>query len=296
VPVGKTKVCVVAFVAALFGPTIAGAEALNKEPADPISKFFRSLISPHPAKPATSRRRVTTHHKPRVHRPKYAAKAPVEPKTALPAEDQKIGLPGDDVTRVLTLRPKIAASPEATHSVLMLTRNSFGPDIAFGGHVKTVQQLRTGSRPNPWECAWIVWHYQDSEHFYYLAIKPNGWEIGKRDPAYPGGQRFLASGSRGFPIGLWHQFLVTQNAETITVQVNGVNIASHQDSERPYTSGALGFYAEDAEVQIDDIVAPFVEKFATYDRQVITKDGHTMQNWVLPFLGYGYASIDDRKK
>jgi len=43
--------------------------------------------------------------------------------------------------------------------------------------------------------AWVVFRYIDDDHFYHLALKPSGWELGKTDPSYPGGQRFLTTGT-----------------------------------------------------------------------------------------------------
>jgi hypothetical protein len=60
--------------------------------------------------------------------------------------------------------------------------------------VRTVQQLRAGTPPNPWETAWIVWHATDDRHLSYLMLEPNGWELGQaRARLAGGGQRFLAS-------------------------------------------------------------------------------------------------------
>jgi hypothetical protein len=202
----------------------------------------------------------------------------------------------EEMTRVLVLSPKAAASADATHSALLVSRRSYSRYITFAGRVQTVRQLRTGSAPNPWECAWIVWHYQDQQHFYYLAIKPTGWEIGKRDPEYPGGQRFLASGSRRFPVATWHDFGISQNDGTMRVRMNGVHLASYTDSERPYTGGKLGVYAEDSEIEIDDITAPFDDDFEDYRLQTNKRDGVAMRNWIVPFLGFGHAAIADRKK
>ena len=73
------------------------------------------------------------------------------------------------------------------------------------------------SKPNPWEVGWLLWCFSpDPTHpydpsptsnsnfrFYALCLKPNGWEVSKQDPAYPGGQRFLKSNAdtdpRKFP-------------------------------------------------------------------------------------------------
>ena len=201
------------------------------------------------------------------------------------------------LSRVLVLSPQAAESADITHSALVLTRKRYAGSLSFAGRLQTVRQLRTGSAPNPWECGWIVWNYQDADHFYYLAVKPNGWELGKRDPAYPGGQRFLASGHTEYPIGSWHRFAVSQDAARMTVHIDGARVAAFTDAERPYTSGALGFYAEDAEIEIDGITAPFAENFNAYPpRTIIKADGAVMRNWVAPFLGYGFLAIDDRKR
>jgi Domain of Unknown Function (DUF1080) len=168
--------------------------------------------------------------------------------------------------------------------------------VSFAGRVQTVRQLRTGSSPNPWECAWIVWSYQDDAHFYYLALKPTGWELGKRDPDYPGGQRFLASGSRKFPVGAWHTFIIRQAGATIDARANGEHVVSFTDAERPYAGGRLGIYAEDSEVQVDDITMPFTDDFGRYRLQTNTQDGSVLKNWITPFLGFGYAAIVKRRK
>lgn len=204
--------------------------------------------------------------------------------------------PGGDLTRVLVLSPKSAENADSTHAALLISKASYSGRVSFGGRVKTVRQLRVGSPPNPWECAWLVWNYRDDEHFYYVAIKPTGWELGKRDPAYPGGQRFLASGEAGFAIGTWHRFMIVQENDAITVQMNGTEIVSYTDTERPYTDGRLGLYSEDAKVMLDDVTAPFADDFENYQLLTNTVDGIAMSNWLIPFLGHGYVAIaDDRR-
>src|SRR5262245_54436278 len=106
-------------------------------------------------------------------------------------------------TRVLVLSPKIATRPNETHAALGLSKTSFSGEIKFRGRVQTARQLRTGSPPNPWECAWIVWNYQ-AHRFYYLALKTNGWEIGKFDQLFHRKQKFLKTGTTPFEVGTWH--------------------------------------------------------------------------------------------
>ena len=157
-----------------------------------------------------------------------------------------------DGPNVLTQRPMESTTASETHAGLVTSVASYG-DLDFTVRGRTVQQLRRPS-PNPWEVAWVMWHYTDDQHFYYLNLKPNGWELGKGDPAYPGAQRFLATGSSPtFAVGPWHTFRVRQVGNTITVWGDGVQLASVTDNERPYLSGAVGLYNEDAEDHFDDV-------------------------------------------
>jgi hypothetical protein len=217
----------------------------------------------------------------------------------VPADAREDGIPlprPEAVTRLLVLSPGVADTPDTTHSALAITRESYSGRISFAGRVQTVKQLRVGSLPNPWECAWLVWNYQDDQHFYYVALKPTGWEVGKRDPAYPGGQRFLASGDDGFAIGAWHHFRIVQADGSFTIRLNSIEIASFTDGERPYTSGKLGLYTEDAEVQLDGITAPFMEDFGNDQPVTSSTDGFVLSNWVAPFLGHGYVAVVDGKR
>src|SRR5262245_11916881 len=97
----------------------------------------------------------------------------------------------------VSMAPRASVRQDETHASLAISTRSFkGVDLQM--RVKTHKQLRT-PKPNAWEVAWVLWRYRDDTHFYYLALKPNGWELGKEDPAYPGaqpgedGQRYLAT-------------------------------------------------------------------------------------------------------
>jgi hypothetical protein len=147
----------------------------------------------------------------------------------------------------LRLRPGAAASPGQTHSALVTSTKTFG-DVDATYTYRTESQLRTGSAPNPWEVGWVLWHYTDNTHFYYVLLKPNGWELGKEDPAYPGAQRFLATGSQSFPAGHSYTIHVQQVGNRIDVTVDGASLVSFTDNERPYTKGSIGLYDEDSSV------------------------------------------------
>lgn len=102
---------------------------------------------------------------------------------------------------MLILRPQPSAQPAETHASLALGPETTG-DVAVQVDMATTRHLRTGSAPNPWEVGWLLWRITDPQHFYYFIPKPNGWELGKADPAYAGGQRFLATGDwPQFPLG-----------------------------------------------------------------------------------------------
>ena len=85
-------------------------------------------------------------------------------------------------------------------------------------------------------------------------MKPNGWEVGKADPAYPGAQRFLATGSsKKFLVGTWSSVKVRHVGATMTVWADGQQLTEFTDTERPYTSGSVGFYNEDAKTYFDNV-------------------------------------------
>lgn len=159
----------------------------------------------------------------------------------------------------LRLSPKAATSPDLTHAALVTTSTpATSACVSVSAAMKTVKQLRKNSPANPWEVPWLLTNYHDPEHFYYLILKPNGYELGKRDPAYPGGQRFLATGdSITTPIGTTRTPTITSKVsatETVlTVTVAGVQIATFTDVERPYPNRHTGVYTEDAAVTFDNV-------------------------------------------
>ncbi|MDQ4143092.1 MAG: DUF1080 domain-containing protein [Actinomycetota bacterium] len=155
-------------------------------------------------------------------------------------------------SKVLMLRPQASDRVDETHAALVTSERSFS-GMKLSMRAKTVKQLRSTS-PNPWESAWVIWNYKDNTHFYYLALKPNGWEVGKADPNYRGAQRFLATGSNmKFPIGTWADVDVQQVGNTMSVWANGKLLTKFTDNERPYTSGNVGVYNEDAKTYFDNI-------------------------------------------
>lgn len=152
---------------------------------------------------------------------------------------------GTGGTDHFTLRPAAPKSASSTHAALVLSRRSWR-DFTFETRLRTYLQLRK-PHPNDWEVGWILWHYTDDQHFYYVILKPGGWELGKEDPRYPGHQRFLTDGTRPvFPLGQWYTVRVRQSGDVISVSVNGRRLVRFADTQDPYRSGHLGLYSEDA--------------------------------------------------
>lgn len=166
---------------------------------------------------------------------------------------------GPERPRAIRLAPAAATSENQTHAALVVSRRTVTKRcVNVSSRLVTRAQLRTGSNPNPWESGWLVWDYTDNDHFSYLALKTNGWELGKRDPAYPGGQRFLATGANpATAVGKWRTTRIKRVASadgtkaTLHVFISGRKVARFVDTERPYRAGKIGMYTEDAIVDFD---------------------------------------------
>lgn len=162
--------------------------------------------------------------------------------------------------QALYLAPMAVSDANATSAALAVSTQDFtAGNLQVSSRMTTTQQLRQNSAANAWEVPWLVWDYSDNEHFYYAVAKPNGWELGKRDPAYPGGQRFLATGSNpAVSVGQAADLNVVRQAgngvSTMTLTINNSVVAQFNDRERPYTSGNVGAYTEDAAVVFANVV------------------------------------------
>lgn len=156
----------------------------------------------------------------------------------------------------------LASSRPSKPMALLLTGPRFAAPLVLRARLQT--ESRVG--PGPWKAAWLVWGYADERHFYYFIPKPNGWELGKRDPAYPGGQRFLASGrSPAVPLGRWALVEIRQDEEhVISVRLDGRPIASVRDRERPYPAGRVALYVEGAHAHFADVFAGRLARATKY--------------------------------
>jgi hypothetical protein len=167
----------------------------------------------------------------------------------------KILNPGGPEGRVLDQQPAdVDVTGQPTHASLVTSTQSFGSSIDATFRVKTLAQLRNVN-PNPWEVAWVVTDFTDNDHFYYFTCKPNGVELGKRDPAYPGGQRFLyTAASPTCQVGnSWQNLRVVRSGNVIKAYRGTTLVTSFTDNETPYTGGKVGLYNEDARTQVASV-------------------------------------------
>ena len=183
----------------------------------------------------------------------------------------RVGLSGDGN---LSMAPQPATAPDRTHAALVTSTQVFNGDIEVVVRARTEQQLRIASPPNPWEVAWLAWHYRHDHRFYYAMLRPSGWELGKVDNTridptgpeclwpeyenckYPGAQRFLATGTDPtFALGEWHEFRVVQSGSEIVLWGDGRQLTRYVDTEDPYLDGSIGLYTEDAAVSFDRVTA-----------------------------------------
>jgi len=155
---------------------------------------------------------------------------------------------------VMHLRPKESIGAEETHAALA-TGPSYSGDLDLMCTAKTICQLRKKNPGKNWEVGWVVWNFTDLHHFYYFALKPKGWELGKRDRRYRGCQRFLATGyAPSNRLGKSNRYVIRQRGNTISVAVDGKQVARFTDNERPYLKGKIGAYCEDAEVTFSEVM------------------------------------------
>ena len=155
--------------------------------------------------------------------------------------------------QALQLQPKAHNGPTDTSSTMVVSTVTVGDEFTYSGTISTPEQLRQGATPNAWETGWLVWNFKDNDHYYYLVLRANGWELGKRDPAYKGGQRFMATGSESWPLADAKKFTIAKKGNTVEISINGKVLTTFIDDENPYSGGAVGIYSEDARVIADDI-------------------------------------------
>jgi hypothetical protein len=166
---------------------------------------------------------------------------------------------GTGTNKVFFERPATSTSPSQTHSTLVTSTQKWG-NFDLDIDVKTVQQLRQNSSPNPWEVAWIFFRQSDTFHYYAFLVKPNGIEFDKKDcntcTDHVQGQQFLVTASSPtLKIGGWSHWKITAIGNHITISVDGNKVIDYVDQtmSQQLSSGAIAMYTEDANVKFDNV-------------------------------------------
>ena len=156
-------------------------------------------------------------------------------------------------------KPKASVFPSETHAALTLTAQEY-EDVDIYLKVRTVQQLRQNSPPNPWEVAWVMWRYQDDWHHYYFIFKPNGIELGKKqNDERVEEQIFLFTANEPQLAvnrwNIWNIRMVDNHIEVwLKVGLSWKNVVDYYDRNNPIEGpGRVGLYNEDAHVQFDNV-------------------------------------------
>ena len=103
-----------------------------------------------------------------------------------------------------------------------------------------------------------MFDYVDADHCTYLVLKPNGWELGRRDPTGNGGQLFIATdGWVNTPPDLssFRTVNIERRGDTLLVGVPSMALNISRIVPFTFKDGTTGagcftaFYTEDAAVE-----------------------------------------------
>jgi len=164
----------------------------------------------------------------------------------------------DDVN-VYQMYPKKSTSAKETHATLVSSKDKFS-NFRLVVDVRTDQQLRQNSEPNMWEAAWIFFRYTDTFHYYWFSLKPNGFELGKKDcnscvdPT--DGQIILYTAALPtLKIRQWSQWTIEAVDNNIIVSIDGNKIITFKDKNmsKELNNGEIAMYTEDAKVSFDNM-------------------------------------------
>jgi hypothetical protein len=150
----------------------------------------------------------------------------------------------------VTLSSPASTWPGQTYSTLATSKKTWR-DQTFSVRMTTLNQLRTGSAPNPWEVGWVMFRFQDLADYYWFILKTDGFELGKKQGSDK--QIFLVTG--GLPnatVGAARHVQVRTQGARIRVSVDGTQVVDYIDPN-PLRSGSVGLYEEDSQVRFDSL-------------------------------------------
>jgi hypothetical protein len=158
----------------------------------------------------------------------------------------------------LTLIPKVSTQPSETHSAFVVSIPSLKPPYRVQFNLTTVAQLRQNSAPNPWEVGWFVFAYKPDGKFKYLLLKPNGYGLELGESLLNDAQNFLYTSpinKHFFFIGQPYAVDMNVQSKSISITINGIKYLTYylSTNDKLTLDGKIGFYTEDANVQISNI-------------------------------------------
>jgi hypothetical protein len=169
------------------------------------------------------------------------------------------GVKNVDWRSVFYLSPMASKSAAETHAGLVKSTDKFC-NFSMKVDMNTAKQLRQFSPPNKWEVGWLLFRYSDTFHYYWLVVKPNGIELGKKDcnsctnPV--DGQKFLVTKSTPtLKINTWNKIQVDMIGNNIKVYFNGNLVINYTDNamSSKLASGSIAMYSEDAYVLFNNM-------------------------------------------
>ena len=166
--------------------------------------------------------------------------------------DGYMGTAKDSNTTVFVLNPKASAAKNETHSALAISTSVY-KNFKLGADIKIDKQKRKYS-PHPWEGGWILWHWNDSTHHYYVALKTTGQEIGKYDGGTnPASQLILRTTDKPpAEVGEWDHLELTVVNNHATAVIDGIKTFDFYDKSS-FDSGRIAMYCEDSKVSFDNV-------------------------------------------
>ncbi len=152
-----------------------------------------------------------------------------------------------DGTRALSLNsPTTALTPN--QFVRLTTVEKFG-DFELQARIK-VSSFGTGLHDG----AVLLWHFIDADRSYELVVSGLKWELFRRDPFAPDGQKLLESKEFNVPlVNDWILVRINVQASTMKGWINGSAVFDLIDLDLP-TAGAFGLAAEQVTATFDNML------------------------------------------
>ncbi len=156
------------------------------------------------------------------------------------------------------LKPKAVTSASQTLAALVKAPFTFC-NYVVEFDMNTINQLRQGSPPKTWEAGWFIFRYTDTFHYYWVLIRSDGFELGKKDcntcsdPV--DGQKYLVTkSSPTLKLNTWQHWKISAIGNHFKVWVDNKLIVDFVDKgmSSQLAGGNIAMYSEDAHVKYDN--------------------------------------------